>query len=77
MQGGVHHRMHPTATADRVANDVISKMFHSAFTHLQYIGSLATCSGFLQNHLQAVVNYRQVHPVYAHIMGSNSVYIKS
>ena len=68
MQGGVHHRMQPTATADRVANDVISKMFHSAFTHLQYIGSLATCSGFLQNHLQAVVNHRVVHPVCVHTL---------
>ena len=51
-------------------------MFYSVFTQLQYIGSLATCFGFLQNHLQAIVNYREVYPVYAHIMESHSVYIK-
>ena len=52
-------------------------MFHSVFTQLQYITSLATCFGYLQNHLQAVVNYREVHPVCAHIMEPHSVYIKS
>ena len=36
-------------------------MFYSVFTHLQYITSSATRFGFLQNNLQAVVNYREVH----------------
>ena len=52
---------------------IFNKMSCSVFTQLQYISSLTTCFGFLQNHLQAVVNYREVHPVCAHIMGSRSV----
>ena len=47
---------------------------------LHNFNTLASClhvSVFLQNRLQAVSNYRQVHPVCLHIMGSHSVYIKS
>jgi hypothetical protein len=39
---------------------------------LNYISYLATCFGFLQNHLQVVFNYEEVHPVFAHIMGSHN-----
>ena len=42
---------------------IFNKMFYSVFTELQYISSLATCFGVLQNHLQAVFNYREVHPL--------------
>ena len=54
---------------------ISNKVFYSVFTPLQYVSSLATRFGILQNHLQALVNYREVHPVCAHIMGSHSVKI--
>ena len=50
---------------------IFNKMVYSVLKQLQYISFLAT------NHLQANVNYMEVHSVCTYIMGSHSVYIKS
>jgi hypothetical protein len=54
------NRSHPTVYL------IFNKMFYSIFTQLQHIGSLATCFGFLISHLQAVTDYKEVHPVCTH-----------
>jgi len=53
------------------------KWFYSVLIQLQYISFLATCFGFYKNHLQATVNYMEVHSVCTYIMESHSFYIKS
>ena len=51
-------------------------MVYSILTQHQYI-SFGYMFRFIQNHLQASVNYRQVHSLCTYIEGSYSVYIKS
>jgi len=50
---------------------------YSVSTQHQYISFFGYMFWFLQNHLQASVNYREVHSVCTYIMGPHSVYIKS
>ena len=53
------------------------KRFYSVLTQLQIHWFLGCMFRHLQNHLQANVNYREIHSVCTHIMGPHSVYIQS
>jgi len=49
-------------------------MVYSIFKQLKYISFLAACFGFLQNHLQANINHREVPSVCTYIMASHRVH---
>jgi len=51
-------------------------MVYSILTQLQDISYFGYMFRFLQNHLQANINHREVHSVFTYIMGSHSVNVK-
>jgi hypothetical protein len=70
INGDFFNRNHPVVYL--IFNKMI--LFHPNTTTLhQFLGYMFR---FLQNHLQANVNYMEVHSVCTYIMGSHSVYIK-
>jgi hypothetical protein len=48
---------------------IFNKMFISVLTQHQYISFVGYMFRFLQQHLQANVNYREIHSVCTHING--------